>query len=66
VTYLEAIRKARRDYLVAALRDAGGSVPKAAKRAGICRTSFYDALRRFNVPQRPSRGNDQWRALSCN
>lgn len=45
--------EAERDYLIAVLAEAGGSVNQAAKIAGSDRTSFYRRLHRHDLVKSP-------------
>lgn len=53
MTLAEAIESAVRGYLYRALSDTGGSVSKAARRAGVSRQTFYRYLKRVGVAGAP-------------
>lgn len=49
MTYREAVASAKRAYLYRALSDSGGNMAKAAKAAGVHRTTFYKLLEKHGI-----------------
>ncbi len=45
------LRDVERAYINLVLRDEGGSIERAARRLGIPRSSLYNKMRRFEIPQ---------------
>ena len=58
ITYREAVRKAKREYLIAVLAEAGGNVSEAARIAQCGRTSFHGLIKKYvRSSGRAHRGN---------
>ncbi len=49
MTYREAVRSAKRAYLYRILSETGGNMAKAAKAAGVHRTTFYKLLEKHGI-----------------
>ena len=66
VTYKEAMRRARVDYVRAALRR-HGSVSKAAAAAGLNRVSMYKLMTSLGITldngRKPHVGNREWQEM---
>jgi DNA-binding NtrC family response regulator len=52
LTYREAVLAFQREYWEKLLAQYGGSVPQAARKAGVCRTGAYNLIRRLDIPVR--------------
>lgn len=49
MTYREAMASAKRAYLYRILSETGGNMARAAKVAGVHRTTFYKLLERHGI-----------------
>lgn len=49
MTYREAVTSAKRAYLYRTLSETGGNMARAAKVAGVHRTTFYKLLRHHGI-----------------
>jgi DNA-binding NtrC family response regulator len=66
MTYREAMRQAREQYLRALLDESQGNVTRAARIAGLRRTSLHRMLASTRPAAPVNReGNDEWQGLEC-
>lgn len=64
MTYREAMRKAKVEFLTDLMGQARGNVAEAARLAEMNRSELHRKLTKFGIREVLSHGNEQWRSLA--